>query len=148
MINGSTEVNACMRDKCGPEVTRFDKAASMTSPQQKVLYRQFGTISQQLREGKITEAQAATKRRALRTEANKQPAVVQYRQCMANRCEDAMYTMAAGTVAYIERAIAERRAKRRPIGLHMKMIGALQLAMRERRVTPQLVAETLAELPP
>ena len=147
-MEGSDQVNACMRGKCGPATARFLSASGMASPRQKEFVRRFTAISQRLRDGKMSAAQAAQQRRALRAEANQQPAVQQYRRCMAMRCEAAMYALAAGTIAFIERAVDQRRAQRRPIGQHQKQLAGLLAAVRERSITPQLLAEALSELPP
>lgn len=149
MIKGSDQVSKCMRKKCPTETDNFEKEASdLTSPDKKRLMQKFVVISQQLHEGKISPSQAATQKRLLRAAANQKPAVQKYRQCMEQRCEDAMYVMANGTIAFIEEAIEQRRVGRQPITQHKKILAFLIEAVRDHRVTPQLISEALSELPP
>ena len=105
-------------------------------------------ISKQLHEGKISPEQAATQKRLLRAAANQKPVVLKYRECMEQRCEDAMYAMAASTITYIQESIEDRRVKRKPLGSYKKKMGELNDAVRDRTITPKLLIEALSDLPP
>jgi len=148
-MNGVRQVNICMREKCVAETKKFvEETSSIDSKRNQDIVKKFTIISKKLEEGKITEAQAAAQRRAVRAAANELPFVQDYRKCMAQRCEDAMYAMAASIIAYIQELIEDRRAKRKPLGAYKKKIAELNDAVRAHHVTPQLISEALAELPP
>ena len=142
-------VNKCMRKKCPTETDAFEKEASdLTSPDKKRLMQKLVVISKQLHEGKISPEQAATQKRLLRAAANQKPVVLKYRECMAQRCEDAMYAMAASTITYIQESIEDRRVKRKPLGAYKKKMAELNDAVRDRTITPKLLIEALSDLPP
>jgi len=138
-----------MRKKCPTETDAFEKEASdLTSPDKKRLMQKLVVISKQLHEGKISPEQAATQKRLLRAAANQKPVVLKYRECMEQRCEDAMYAMAASTITYIQESIEDRRVKRKPLGAYKKKMGELNDAVRDRTITPKLLIEALSDLPP
>jgi len=138
-----------MRKKCPTETDAFENEASdLTSPDKKRLMQKLVVISKQLHEGKISPEQAATQKRLLRAAANQKPVVLKYRECMEQRCEDAMYAMAASTITYIQESIEDRRVKRKPLGSYKKKMGELNDAVRDRTITPKLLIEALSDLPP
>ena len=148
-MNGVRQVNICMQEKCVAETKKFVKETNfIDSKRNKDLVKKFTIISKKLEEGKITEAQAAAQRSAVRAAANELPFVQDYRKCMAQRCEDAMYAMAASTITYIQESIEDRRAKRKPLGAYKKKMEELNDAVRDRTITPKLLIEALSELPP
>jgi hypothetical protein len=136
-----------MREKCKAVTKKFNKEmSSIDSQRNQEILKKITIINDKLEDGEINKAQAAIQDRAVRAEANKKPYVQDYRKCMAQRCEDAMYAMAASIIAYIQESIEDRRKKRQPLTKHKKKLAELNDAVRKRTVTPKLVAEALTEL--